>query len=529
MLFRINSIKLLLLKRNTKSVFRYCSTQQSDDCTQNVANKSVRVRFAPSPTGYLHLGGLRTALYNYLFAKANRGAFIVRIEDTDQTRTVKNAQETLFKNLEWAGIKPDESVIHGGDFGPYVQSKRLDLYDKHLKKLISNGHAYYCFCTERRLELLRRDAMRANEIPKYDNRCRHLHSEKVAEKLASNHPKIVRFKLNSMDETFIDLIYGEKTFSMQSEGDFVIQKSDGYPTYHFANVVDDHLMGISHVLRGVEWQVSTPKHLAMYRAFDWTPPLYAHLPLILNTNGTKLSKRQDDANVDYYKERGIFPRALNNFITRNGGGFKWDSSILKNHSMDELIQAFDITKMHSYPSRLQNSDLYEINALEIQRQVNDPILIEKLVEQARQLIKDTFPENIDSLDLGDAHIKNALKFASDNLNNLGQLVEGDPSFLWVLPELTTDYVQPEWMNSLIAELESTEFTKQILVVTLRNFARKEGINFGQMMRLMRSLLSSKKDGYQVAEMLEILGKDGSIERLSRTPTFMKNSEAKSTN
>lgn len=221
------------------------------------------------PIGYLHLGGLRTALYNYLFARAHRGTFVLRIEDTDQSRLVEGAAAQLCTDLEWAGIRPDEGPTYGGAFGSYVQSERLELYHANVKRLIENGTAYYCFCTERRLELLRKEALRARQVPRYDNRCRHLTPVQLAEKLAKHEPFCIRFKMDAHDShqmSFDDLVFGRMAYDVaENEGDPVIVKSDGYPTYHFAHVVDDHLMRISHVLRGVEWQISTTKHLLLYK------------------------------------------------------------------------------------------------------------------------------------------------------------------------------------------------------------------------------------------------------------------------
>lgn len=220
--------------------------------------------------GHLHLGGLRTALYNYLFAKSNNGTFIIRIEDTDQSRLVDGATEKLIKDLEWAGIIPDESPQHNNNvdnkYGPYIQSQRLEIYRTEVKKLLENGNAYYCFCSERRLDLLRKDALKTRQIPKYDNRCRHLTPIQIAEKLANHDTFCIRFKLDPYIDDFKDLVYGKIVYNVaDNEGDPVIIKSDGYPTYHFANVIDDHLMEITHVLRGVEWQISTTKHLLLYK------------------------------------------------------------------------------------------------------------------------------------------------------------------------------------------------------------------------------------------------------------------------
>lgn len=209
------------------------------------------------------MGGLRTSLFNYLFAKAHNGKFILRIEDTDQARKVDGATEQLMRDLEWTGMRADEGPHeYGGDYGPYIQSARLDIYQKHIKKLLETGHAYHCFCSERRLELLRKEAIKSHQVPKYDNRCRHLTPGQIAEKIAKGDKYCIRFKLTDTGESFNDLIYGHFVYYVaQNEGDPVILKADGFPTYHLANVVDDHLMRITHVLRGIEWQISTSKHI----------------------------------------------------------------------------------------------------------------------------------------------------------------------------------------------------------------------------------------------------------------------------
>ncbi|XP_073697769.1 nondiscriminating glutamyl-tRNA synthetase EARS2, mitochondrial [Garra rufa] len=288
-------------------------------CTKQPA---PRVRFAPSPTGFLHLGGLRTALYNYLFAKQRGGVFILRLEDTDRTRLVPGAADAIEDMLEWAGIPPDESSRRGGDYGPYVQSERLPLYSQAASSLLRTGHAYYCFCSNQRLDLLKREAQRSGHVPRYDNRCRRLRPEQVRQKLAEGVPHAVRFKLDAGAEPFRDQIFGWTRHDVAAvEGDPVILKADGFPTYHLANVVDDHHMRVSHVLRGSEWLISTVKHLQLFRALSWTPPAYAHLPLLLNRDGSKLSKRQGDIFIQRFRERGVLPEALLDIVTHAGSGF----------------------------------------------------------------------------------------------------------------------------------------------------------------------------------------------------------------
>uniref|UniRef100_A0A803T7W8 Nondiscriminating glutamyl-tRNA synthetase EARS2, mitochondrial n=1 Tax=Anolis carolinensis TaxID=28377 RepID=A0A803T7W8_ANOCA len=273
--------------------------------------------------GFLHLGGLRTALYNYLFARKHNGRFLLRLEDTDQSRLVDGAAQGIEDMLEWAGISPDESPRRGGSVGPYLQSQRLGLYREASDFLLDKGAAYRCFCTPRRLELLKKEALRNRQTPRYDNRCRHLSPSQVEEKLSQGTDHAVRFRLEQgAEEPFLDLVYGWSRHEVSSvEGDPVILKSDGFPTYHLANVVDDHRMGISHVLRGTEWLTSTSKHLLLYRAFEWQPPRFGHLPLLLNRDGSKLSKRQGDLFVEGFVREGCLPEALLDLLTNCGSGF----------------------------------------------------------------------------------------------------------------------------------------------------------------------------------------------------------------
>uniref|UniRef100_A0A0A9WEI0 Nondiscriminating glutamyl-tRNA synthetase EARS2, mitochondrial n=2 Tax=Lygus hesperus TaxID=30085 RepID=A0A0A9WEI0_LYGHE len=319
----------------------------------------VRVRFAPSPTGLLHLGGLRTALYNFLFAQSKKGVFILRIEDTDQDRLVPGATQQLIEDLEWAGVHPHEGPTSGGDYGPYFQSERIHIYREEVEKLLKHNAAYYCFCSENRLELLRKDAVRNRKVPKYDNHCRHLSSAEVKAKLATGASKCIRFKLVP-SEPYTDLVYGRINHDVHEiEGDPIILKTDGWPTYHLANVVDDHMMDISHVIRGVEWMPSTSKHLMIYKAFGYEPPLFGHIPLLLNSDGTKLSKRQGDLSIKALREEGILPRALVNFVLQAGSGF--DSQVNNTSSMEDLISTFQIEKVSTNSCRLPFSKLPDFN------------------------------------------------------------------------------------------------------------------------------------------------------------------------
>ncbi len=281
---------------------------------------NVRVRFAPSPTGDPHIGNVRVALYDYLFAKKNNGSYIVRLEDTDKAREVPGSEAKIRESLEWLGITSDESPWQGGEFGPYRQSERLDLYQKHAKELVAAGHAYHCFCTSERLEQVRAEQAKNHQPPRYDRHCRHLSADEVKQRLDAGEKFVIRLKVpDGQQIAFNDLVKGEIVFATDEIDDQILIKSDGFPTYHLAVVVDDHYMKISHIIRGEDWLSSTPKHLLLYKAFNWEVPFIAHLPLILGPDKAKLSKRNGHTSVLYYKiNLGIHPGAMVNFMTHLG-------------------------------------------------------------------------------------------------------------------------------------------------------------------------------------------------------------------
>jgi glutamyl-tRNA synthetase len=315
----------------------------------------IRVRFAPSPTGYLHIGGLRTALYNYLFARHTGGTFILRIEDTDRTRIVPDAMENLIHTLQKLDITFDEGPIIGGNYGPYIQSERLDLYRKEAQKLLDAGFAYRCFCTPETLAQMRAEQQAKGEFVKYDRRCLNLTPAEIEAKLAKGEPYVLRLK---MPETrifrFKDIIRGEVEMDSAQSDDQVLIKSDGYPTYHLAAVVDDHYMDISYVIRGEEWLSSMPKHLWLYECFGWTPPQWVHLPLILNPDRTKLSKRMNDVAVEDYLERGYLKEAIINFVALLG----WHSADNREiFSLEELCQEFTLERVN------KSGAIFDLNKL----------------------------------------------------------------------------------------------------------------------------------------------------------------------
>ncbi len=326
----------------------------------------VRVRFAPSPTGELHVGGARTALYNYLFAKQQGGKFIIRIEDTDQERFVLGSLERLLAGLKWLGLTWDEGPDVGGSSGPYVQSQRLEHYQKYAAELVAKGAAYHCFCTKERLDILRELQQSEGKPTKYDRTCLKLSPDQVAAQLKQNLPHTVRLKVSEGATTFHDDIRGDITVPNADIDDQVLLKSDGFPTYHLACVVDDHLMAISHVIRGEEWLPSTPKHVLLYQAFGWQPTKYTHLPNVLNERKAKLSKRKDGEAVwvQTYERQGYLPQALLNFLALLGWHPKDDQELF---TLDQLVKAFDLSRVQKAGAIFSRQKLDWFNAAYIKR------------------------------------------------------------------------------------------------------------------------------------------------------------------
>ncbi|MBN1446326.1 MAG: glutamate--tRNA ligase [Bacteroidetes bacterium] len=305
--------------------------------------ENVRVRFAPSPTGFLHVGGLRTALYNVLFARKHGGTAVLRIEDTDRSRYVEGAVENLLRTLEWAGLRFEEGPMQGGAYGPYVQSERTALYRAHADRLLAEGKAYRCFCTPEELAASRERQIAEKKDPTYDRRCRALGEGEIRVKRDTGMPFTVRMKVPLVGQLqFHDLIRGEVTVHTEAIDDQVLLKSDGFPTYHLANVVDDHHMRISHVIRGEEWLPSTAKHVLLYEFLGWEAPLFAHLPLLLNPDRSKLSKRQGDVAVEDYRRKGFLPEALVNFVAMLGWNPGDDRELF---TMSELEKEFSLERV----------------------------------------------------------------------------------------------------------------------------------------------------------------------------------------
>src|SRR3989338_6903326 len=346
----------------------------------------VRTRFAPSPTVSLHIGSLRTALFSFLWARKNNGKFILRVEDTDKSREVAGSLQEIVQTLTDFGIAPDEGFYwdnglkEKGEFGPYLQSQRLEIYKKYAEELVSKNHAYYCFCSPQRLEELRKQQQDQKLPPKYDKQCLKLSPEEVKQKLTAGEPHVIRLNV-PLDQKirFTDLVHGEIEIPSNDIDDQVLLKSDGYPTYHLAVVIDDYLMKITHVIRGVEWIPSTPKHILLYSAFGWESPKFAHAPNILGKSGKKLSKRESDVSVKEFIEKGYLPEALLNFIAFLGWNPKTDQEIF---TLIELIDQFSLEKLNKSGAVFDLDKLDWINGLYIRKM--DPT---ELISKAASFFK----------------------------------------------------------------------------------------------------------------------------------------------
>ncbi|XP_048348587.1 probable glutamate--tRNA ligase, mitochondrial isoform X2 [Sphaerodactylus townsendi] len=425
--------------------------------------------------------------------------------------------------LEWAGIPPDESPRRGGPAGPYQQSERLDLYREATKRLLDKGAAYHCFCTPQRLELLKKAALQSQQTPRYDNRCRHLSPKQVAEKVSRGANHVVRFRLQEGAEPFCDLVYGWSKHEVASvEGDPVILKSDGFPTYHLANVVDDHLMGISHVLRGAEWLVSTSKHLLLYRALGWDPPRFGHLPLLLNADGSKLSKRQGHVFLEQFAQDGYLPAALLDAITNCGSGFAENRM---GRTLEELVAEFDVGRIEKHSALLDLEKLGEFNRIHLAQQIGDerrrPSLIAEVLAAAEQVYGEQL---MDRGVLEPSYVEQVLLLRRGHISRLQDLVSPKYAFLWIRPtvpfeELRAISPEADEIGRLVLGLldrPAAALTMEELNRDLRQLPEQvKGTQFSIMMKLLRMALSGQQQGPAVAEMMVSLGRGEVRTRIRR--------------
>lgn len=472
---------------------------------------NVRVRFAPSPTGYLHVGGLRTALYNYLFARKNNGTFILRVEDTDRNRYVEGAVQNLIETLRWAGLEYDEGPVKGGQAAPYVQSERISIYREHAEKLLASGSAYYAFDTPEELEEMRKAQEKQKLTPKYDRRALKLSPEEVQKKLESGIPAVVRMKVpDSATVSFEDRIRGLVEFSSEQLDDQVLLKSDGYPTYHLANVVDDHLMGITHVIRGEEWLSSTPKHVLLYRYFGWQMPEFAHLPLLLNPDKSKLSKRQGDVAVEDYRKKGYLPEALVNFVAFLGWNPGDEREIF---SLEELIREFSLDRVGKSGAVFNIEKLNWLNAQYLRMKTGREILA-----MLRAELKNGFAG---SPDLSDEYLLRVVEAMRERVTFVRDYVEKSPYFFQRPETYEPETVgkrwkpeSPQYLRALGKEFAALQQPQAAdFEAALVRTAEQSQIKKSDLIHPLRLAVSGMGAGPGLYDILAILGRDETLRRI----------------
>ena len=478
-----------------------------------------RVRFAPSPTGFLHIGGLRTALYNYLFAKNCNGKIVLRIEDTDRKRFVEGAVENLLNTLKWVGLEFDEGPENDGDHGPYFQSKRIEIYKKYSEDLIKKGKAYYAFDTAERLQEIRKEQQKLNQQTMYDKLALTLSDEEVKAKLEKDEPHVVRLNVEHGKKVFVDdVIRGKVEFDTDKVDDQILIKSDGYPTYHLANVVDDHLMGITHVIRGEEWLSSTPKHILLYEYFGWEKPTFAHLPLLLNPDKSKLSKRQGDVAVEDYRDKGYLKEALLNFVAFLGWNPGDESEFL---TLDELIQKFSLERVHKAGAVFNIEKLTWLNEEHLRSKRNADVLPKLKEEISRSRYKEQHFE--------DDYLLNIIEAMKPRVSFIKEYVTKCPYFYSEPKEYDENVIKKRWkedspellskLRDKIAQLDDP--AKEDYESALNATAEELNIGKGKLIHPVRLAVSGVGEGPGVYDLLFILGKDECMKRIDRALNVIK--------
>ncbi len=476
-----------------------------------MAPTRIRTRFAPSPTGYMHVGNLRTALYAYLIAKHEDGDFILRIEDTDQERYVEGAVDVIYNTLKLTGLEHDEGPDVGGKFGPYVQSDRRNIYIEYAEKLVEKGEAYYCFCSKERLENLREACEAKKETFKYDKHCLHLSKEEIEENLAKGVPYVIRQNNpTSGSTTFDDVIYGAISVDNSELEDMILIKSDGLPTYNFANVVDDHLMGITHVVRGSEYLSSSPKYNRLYEAFGWEIPIYVHCPPIMKDAHNKLSKRNGDASFEDLLNKGYLKDSVLNYIALLGWNPGTNQEIF---SLEELVEAFDYKNINKAPAIFDTVKLKWMNGEYIKK-----LSLEEFHKKALPYYKEVIhKDNVNLLKISEL-LQTRVEIFTEIPEKIG--------FFEELPDYSIDmYVHKKMKTTLENSLENLEKALPILESlepwtfdnvseTMMNLVTELGIKNGQLLWPLRTALSGMQSTPGGAfEIAEIIGKEESIKRI----------------
>ena len=475
----------------------------------------IRVRFAPSPTGRPHVGNIRTATFNWLLARHSGGSFVLRIEDTDVARKVEGALESILDGLKWLGLDWDEGPDIGGDYGPYFQSQRLPLYREAANRLIAQGDAYYCYCSSERLEAMRAEQVKGKQPPGYDRHCRDLTPEERAQKDAAGIVPVVRFKIPLEGQTrFTDLIWGDVEFENKTIDDFVLLKSDGYPTYHMANVVDDNAMKITHVIRAEEWISSTPRHILLYQALGLKPPNFVHHPMILGPDRAKLSKRHGAVSILEYREQGYLPETMFNFLSLIGWSLDDKTEIM---SRKELVDNFSLDRIGKTGAIFNRDKLDWMNGLYIRN-----LSVDDFTGRVLPFLESGLPPEI-KRPLDADYVKKIMPLIQERAKTLVE-VAGLVDFFFTdgldyEPELLI--VKKMTLELAVRALEASElrlealkaFDHDSLEAALRPLAEELGLKAGQLFGTLRVAVTGRTVAPPLFETMSVLGKEKSLERI----------------
>jgi len=479
----------------------------------------IRTRFAPSPTGYLHIGGLRTALFSFLTTKSQGGEFILRIEDTDQKRKVEGSAENLLKIFDWLGLDFNESPLNPGEFGPYTQSERREIYDKYKNILLEKGEAYHCFCSAERLSKMREDQQKSKKPPRYDRKCRDLSDEEVQKRIKAGEKYVIRQKMPLEGEVIVyDELRGEIKFKAEELEDQVLIKSDGMPTYQFAVVIDDHLMEISHVTRSEEWIPSFPKNVLLYKSFDWDIPKFIHFPVVLNKEGGKLSKRQGSVAVEDFQKEGYLKEALLNFVALLGWHPEGDNEIL---SLEDLIKKFNYKKINVSPAIFDTEKLDYFNGYYIrQMDLDELILMAKpYLEKNINLSSKAHKKTLEFLKSVVRIEKERLKKLSDigeltKFLFLDKLEYSQDLLIWKKNTLKDTKDNLKKLIELLEKIPEENWTDNSLEDAIISWIKAQDLKVGDYLWPMRVALSGKKASPGPFEIAEALGREESLFRIS---------------
>ena len=475
---------------------------------QSESPTSVRVRFAPSPTGYPHLGNIRTALFNWLFARHHGGVFILRIEDTDMARKVEGAVDVILDSLRWMGLDWDE--------GPYFQSQRLSVYRETAQRLLDEDHAYLCYCSPERLEAMRQEQMKRKQPPKYDRRCRNLTQQERTQLKAAGATSVIRFKTPLEGETtFHDLIYGWVTFKHDTLDDFVLLKSDGYPTYHLANIADDHLMAISHVLRAEEWLSSTPRHVLLYQALGWQAPHFAHLPMILGPDRAKLSKRHGAANINEYQKEGYLPEAMVNFLALLGWSLDDRTELL---SREELIRHFSLERVGRTGAIFNKEKLEWMNGVYLRG-----LSLEEFARRAMPFLDRDLPDSV-KRPLDESYVSQVLSLIQERARTLAEVSQLASFFFLEELACDTNLLLKGKLGAKSAAGAITIASQKLeqaatwdaatLEGILRSLATELNLPTGELFGLLRVAITGRTAAPPLFQTMAVLGKQKCLKRFN---------------